>query len=101
MKLDDGIDYELCTYDFDPVDLGLGMIGFNFAGSNAFSIVCKVKYQLDAGYRPLDVDTAIAERYETVRKSGRTTGDTTGNIFEVNAVAQVNYGNFTGGFSHK
>lgn len=95
MKLREDIDYEIKTYDFDVINK-YGLAGRIFAGSEQVSIVCKVKYQLGAGFKPLDVDTILDVAIGTVgRKSGRTTFDTTGTTIDEGAVVNVNYGNFT------
>jgi len=81
------------TYDFDILDI-YALVGKLFAGSNQCTIFCKVKYQIEAGYIPVYVETAEVEVGDIIRKSGRTTYDTNGVVIDESAVTRVNYGNY-------
>ena len=92
-KIKDGIGYDQTkTYDFDLSDYTL--CARLFAGNSATSILCKTKYELLAGFTP-EVPYVKAPTFMTeVRKSGRTTGDTTGKVLDPSGSITVNYGSF-------
>lgn len=93
MKLDEGIEFDFTkTYDF-PLD-DYDLTSRIFAGSDSHSILCKLDYQLASGFTPIVSYTTNLMLGDTVRKSGRTTYDTTGIITDLNAVISINYGNF-------
>lgn len=93
-KLKDGIGFDASkTFDF-PLD-EYELVARLFAGSNFATILCKIKYQVESGFVPIvpySVNVVIGEE---VRKSGRTTFDTTGKITDDSADMKVNYGDFT------
>jgi len=93
-KLANGIYYDTTrTFDFDISDYEL--VARLFAGSNMYTIMCKLKYQLASGYQPVvRYSTKPFVEGEELRKSGRTTGDTTGTVFDVSASMRINYGSF-------
>lgn len=93
-RLDEGVEFDLKTFDFDVVG-EYDLTGLVFAGGPLSSILCKVKYQLDAGYTPIDVDTTTINVGDVVRKSGRTSGDTEGTIKDSSLSIKVNYGSFS------
>ncbi len=90
----EGIEYDVDrTYDFDLE--GYAFTGRLFAGSDKVTIACKAKYQLDAGYYPVDgLPVHEARMGDTWRKSGRTTFDTKEKVRDDVARVTVNYGNF-------
>lgn len=93
-KIKDGIGYnQQKTFDFD-LD-GYTLCSRLFAGSTTRSILCKTKYQVASGFVPQVPYINEPKFMDEVRKSGRTTGDTTGTVMDVNAAINVNYGNFT------
>lgn len=90
----DGIEYEVDrTYDFDLEGMAFALR--LFAGSDKITIGCKAKYQLEAGYDPVD-DLPIHDVNvgDVIRKSGRTTFDTNGEVIDDTARVMVTYGNF-------
>jgi hypothetical protein len=90
-------DYELKFPDFDYK--GKKFIGLYFAGSDSVSIACKVKYMIDEGYVPLDVETAEVIENDIIQKSGRTTCYGSGRVTDSSAfISAVNYGNFIASF---
>ena len=93
--LDASVEYELKNYFFDPVALDYPFLGLCFAGSNMASMICKAQYQVAAGYIPKGVDVGTVAINETIRKGGRTTGDTEGIVLDESIDVQVGYGNFT------
>jgi hypothetical protein len=97
-KINDGIGYdETKTWDFDINDYTL--CGRLFAGSTTATIICKTSYQVQSGFTP-EVPYIDQPPYaKHVRKSGRTTGDTDGLVFDTSGVINVNYGNFTAAIS--
>lgn len=92
-KIDENINTQFRTFDFEVVNK-YKLVGKLFAGSEDTTIGCKVKYQLNAGYKPFQVETADVLIGDTIRKSGRTTGDTQGEVSDASAVMKVSYGNF-------
>jgi hypothetical protein len=93
-KLDSGIDIELKTFDFEVINK-YKLVGKLFAGSDDATIAFKVKYQIANGYTPYKVDIAEVMLGDLIRKSGRTTGDTTGTVTDTSAIMKISYGNFT------
>ena len=94
-KLDDGIVFDITkTYDFDISDYDL--CSRIFAGSDRTSILCKMDYQLQSGFEPVVpyVTSQDLGMGAEVRKSGRTTFDTTGTITDMSSTLTVNYGNY-------
>jgi hypothetical protein len=92
-KLDSDIETELKTFDFEVINK-YKLVGKLFAGSDDATIAFKVKYQIANGYTPYKVEIAEAMLGDTIRKSGRTTGDTTGTVTDTSAIMKVSYGNF-------
>lgn len=90
----EGIAFDITkTWDFDLTDYLLR--ARVFAGSSTRTIFCKLKYQLQAGYEPVvPYLSQDLQEGDVVRKSGRTTGDTQGSVFDSSATIRVNYGNF-------
>ncbi len=92
-RLNDGIEFDLRTFDFDVID-EYDYTGIVYAGSPSVSILCKAEYQLATGYTPIGVDVTTLEVGDVVRKSGRTSGDTEGTVVDAAASVKVNYGDF-------
>jgi len=93
-KIKDGIGYDQTkTFDFELTDYTLS--GRLFAGSASNTILCKIKYEVAAGFIPEVSYIDEPNFMDELRKSGRTTGDTTGKVMDVDGVINVNYGNFT------
>jgi hypothetical protein len=92
-KLVDGINFD-CTKTFDFDISKYNLIGRLFAGSNLCTIICKMKYQVNVGFKPV-VPWKDEPTGSIVRKSGRTTFDTEGEISDMSATISVNYGNFS------
>jgi hypothetical protein len=90
------VDYELKFPDFDFTDYKL--VGHGFAGSDATSIICKIKLIQKQGYTPLNVETAEAKVGDTLDKIGRTSCHTSAKVIDESAVVQVSYGTFTATF---
>ena len=81
----------LTTYHFDVIGL-YDYAGLVFAGSDRYSFVCKAQYQVDAGYTPVDVNTTTVDIGDTLRKSGRTSGDTQEVVVDDSMSITVAYG---------
>ena len=93
-SLKSGIDRELTTFHFDPIALDYKLAGLCFAGGSTASFICKVGYQISAGYTPVGVSTDVVSVGDRIRKSGRTTGDTEGTVRDDAVSVTVNYGSF-------
>ncbi|MEM2382966.1 MAG: hypothetical protein QW521_02195 [Desulfurococcaceae archaeon] len=86
------VDYELRFPDFD--NSGYSFIGLGFAGSDSVSCVCRAKYILAEGYRPLDVASTDVIEGEIVEKSGRTSCHTKAKVIDDSATVKVGYGSY-------
>jgi len=91
-KLED-VPEEHRTIDFDVINQ-YSLTGKIFAGCLYYSIICKIGYQLEMGYNPLYVEVDDINRFDKLRKSGRTTGDTERYVMDESAAITVNYGYF-------
>jgi len=86
------VDYELRFPDFD--NSGYSFIGLGFAGSDTVSCVCKAKYILEEGYKPLNVDVSEVAEGVVVEKSGRTSCHTKAKVVDESATVKVGYGSY-------
>lgn len=94
IKLKDGLVFDTSkTFDFPLTDYALA--ARVFAGSDQVGIACKIKYQLEAGYQPIVRYTQDLTVGDVLRKSGRTSYDTTATITDTSAAVNVSYGNFS------
>ena len=95
-RLDDIVPkYE--TMDF-PVSYNYDLAGRILAGTMYTSLFVKVGYELDLGYTPAYVDVADVKKFDKVRKSGRTTGDTEMAVMDDSCTMIINYGYFKAKF---
>jgi len=94
IKLKDDMVFDISkTFDFPLTDYALA--ARVFAGSDQVGIACKIKYQLEAGYQPVVRYTQDIKVGDLLRKSGRTTYDSTATITDTSAAVNVGYGNFS------
>jgi hypothetical protein len=89
-------DYEVKFPDFDYTNHKF--VGLGFAGSNLTSVVCKVKYIVEEGYKPFNVDTVEVKEGDTVCKTGRTSCFTTAKVIDSSSHVRVNYDSFEAEF---
>lgn len=100
------IDFAVCTnevsvelecFDFNPVELGYTLIGHVFAGSSQTGVICKFyPYILEEGWSPVGVKfQKEVEVDDVLRKSGRTSCDTSFSVIDESASTTINYGHFT------
>jgi len=84
----------LVSYEVKEIDLdvsGLKFVGFGFAGSSLSSVVCKVKYIVEAGYTPVNTQTTEVNIGDILHKTGRTSCHNTSTVIDDSAVVTVNY----------
>ena len=85
-----GIEYSITAFDFIPSG---EFVGLAFAGSPKVSCICKAKYIVETGYRPVEAEVVEVTEGVIVEKSGRTTCHTRAKVIDASAVVRVWYGN--------
>jgi hypothetical protein len=87
----------LVEFDITPVGLenlpSYDFIGIGFAGSEVVSAVVNVYNIMKLGYEPVGFKPTPVKRGDSVVKTGRTTGVTTGVVLSPSVVLTVNLGN--------
>jgi hypothetical protein len=88
-----------CPYEFKFFDVDLppdefGFVGLGFAGSDQVGIVCKEKYILAEGYKPIGYEGIEVSLGDTVHKTGRTSCHTTAQVIVDSVYETVNYGSY-------
>jgi len=87
------ISYQTKFVDTD--ELPNPFVGFGFAGSNVTGVVCKIQHVIAKGFKPVEVDACnYLERNDVVRKTGRTSCETSAKVIGTSATVRVSYGNF-------
>jgi len=91
------VDFDVKFPDFDYTQHKF--VGLGFAGSDSTSVVCKVKYMIDLGYLPYNVETELnVKEGDIVMKTGRTSCFSQAKVIDSSAVTTVNYGDFNATF---